>query len=160
MGEQYRGFLYAAYKDKLTVEALLPDAETHSESIAFHSQQMAEKVMKEVFVQNAVVPPKTHAVDDLLAAASEKGWVKASSEAVQAAHSLSMHAVVARYAECPDITRGEALQAVAHANVMADMVGASGYDVVRIESDIHLLRQEGDASKPDSDSDPKGSCGV
>ena len=95
-----------------------------------------------------------------LAAASEKGWVKASSEAVQAAHSLSMHAVVARYAECPDITRGEALQAVAHANVIADMVGASGYDVVRIESDIHLLRQEGDASKPDSDSDPKGSCGV
>ena len=43
---------------------------------------------------------------------------------------------------------------------IADMVGASGYDVVRIESDIHLLRQEGDASKPDSDSDPKGSCGV
>ena len=160
MGEQYRGFLYAAYKDKLTVEALLPDAETHSESIAFHSQQMAEKVMKEVFVQNAVVPPKTHAVDDLLAAASEKGWVKASSEAVQAAHSLSMHAVVARYAECPDITRGEALQAGAPANVIAGMVGASGYDVVRIESHIHLLRQEGDASKPDSDSDPKGSCGV
>lgn len=144
MGEEYSGFLYAAYKDKLTVEALLPAVEVHTESIAFHSQQLAEKVMKSLFVQNAAVPPKTHAVDDLLAVAAEKGWLVPTSKAVEAASGITVHAVAARYTDAPDISKGEALRAVADANVIADMVSAAGYDAVRIESAAHLLRDEVD----------------
>lgn len=147
MGEAYRGFLYAAYKDKLTVEALLPDVDVHTESIAFHSQQLAEKTMKAVFVQNAVVPPKTHAVDDLLALAAEKGWIELTPEVIEAASSLTVHAVAARYTDAPDIGKGEALRAVIDANTVAAACAAAGYDAVQIESEAHLLRREADAPR-------------
>lgn len=100
--------MHTAYKDKLAIETLLPDVGTHTEAIAFHSQQMAEKIMKDVFVQNATVPPKTHAVDDLLAEAAEKGWVAPTPEAITAASNIAVHAVAARYTDAPGIGKGEA----------------------------------------------------
>ena len=43
MSAEYIGYLYSAHKDILAIEALAQDIDTHSEVIAFHAQQAAEK---------------------------------------------------------------------------------------------------------------------
>lgn len=63
MNDEYAGYLYAAHKDILAIEALAQDIDTHSEAIAFHEQQAAEKILKNVFDINCVKPAKTHNLD-------------------------------------------------------------------------------------------------
>ena len=74
--EEYTGFMYAAHRDVLVIEALAKDVDPYTEAIAFHSQQAAEKMVKNVFVQNGTVPGKTHSVDELLSSAIEAGWLQ------------------------------------------------------------------------------------
>lgn len=55
------GYLYAASKDVLAIEALSGlDTDLHSEAIAFHSQQAAEKMVKAVYTTNDTFPPRSH----------------------------------------------------------------------------------------------------
>lgn len=130
---QYTGFLYAASKDALAAEDLAAIGfEKHPEAIAFHAQQCAEKVIKNVFVQNGSVPPKTHALDDLLAMALEKGWLVAKPDEIDAASSLSAHAVVSRYTQSPEIDAGEALEAVVDCNLLSGMAERCGYAAISI----------------------------
>ncbi len=143
MDSEYTGFLYAASKDVSAIEALAAaGVENHCEIISFLSQQAAEKMMKSVFTKNGVVPNKTHSVDDLLATAIEKEWLEASEEAINAASNVSMHAVAARYSHTPDITRGEALQAIADCNTVCEMLMDNGYDGIVIQVSAAYLRDE------------------
>ena len=94
----YTGFMYAASKDALAVNALVQASiQDHSEAIAFHCQQAAEKMVKAVFTENGQVPPKSHDIGDLLSTAIEQAWLKASQPAIQAAIDLTLYAVAARY---------------------------------------------------------------
>ena len=61
---EYTGFMYAAHRDVLVVENLAKEIDPYTEAIAFHSQQAAEKMVKNVFIQNGIVPSKTHSVDE------------------------------------------------------------------------------------------------
>lgn len=72
---EYTGFMYAAHRDVLVVENLAKEIDPYTEAIAFHSQQAAEKMVKNVFIQNGIVPSKTHSVDELLSKAIDSGWL-------------------------------------------------------------------------------------
>ena len=110
---EYTGFMYAAHRDVLIVENLAKEIDPYTEAIAFHSRQAAEKMVKNVFIQNGIVPSKTHSVDELLSKAIDSGWLSVEPQVIDAAINISMHAVAARYSQMPDIDRGEALQAIA-----------------------------------------------
>ena len=139
---EHTGFMYAAHRDVLVIEALAKDVDPYTEAIAFHSQQAAEKMVKNVFVQNGTVPGKTHSVDELLSSAIEAGWLQVEPKVIDAAISISMHAVAARYSQAPDINRGEALQAIADCNTIASSLAENGYDSISIKADAHYLRGE------------------
>ena len=94
---EYTGFMYAAHRDVLVVENLAKEIDPYTEAIAFHSQQAAEKMVKNVFIQNGIVPSKTHSVDELLSKAIDSGWLSVEPPVIDAAINISMHAVAARY---------------------------------------------------------------
>lgn len=129
----FTGFMYAASKDVLAVEALAAAGlSDHCEAIAFHCQQAAEKMVKGVYLEQGKVPPKAHDVGDLLSTAIDEGWLKASPEAIQAAIDLTIYAVAARYETSPDISEGEARKAILDCNRIADMLAANDYEFVQI----------------------------
>ena len=99
---EYTGFMYAAHRDVLVVENLAKEIDPYTEAIAFHSQQAAEKMVKNVFIQNGIVPSKTHSVDELLSKAIDSGWLSVEPPVIDAAINISMHAVAARYSQMPD----------------------------------------------------------
>lgn len=123
---EYTGFMYAAHRDVLVVENLAKEIDPYTEAIAFHSQQAAEKMVKNVFIQNGIVPSKTHSVDELLSKAIDSGWLSVEPQVIDAAINISMHAVAARYSQMPDIDRGEALQAIADCNTIAKSLAENG----------------------------------
>ncbi len=101
-----------------------------------------------------MVPNKTHNVDDLLATAIEREWIIATEAAINAASNVSMHAVVARYTQAPDITYGEALQAIADCNAVAKVLLDNGYDAITIELGARYLHDEAaDASAEENESE-------
>ena len=141
MANDYEGYLFAAANDVRAMGALAAlDVDAHSEVIAFHAQQAAEKIVKNVFIENDEVAPKTHAVDELLERAVECGWVSEEArKCLPSAAALSQHAVLARYIQTPDIGRGEALQAMADYERIADVLEKEGYGVVALSSGINYL---------------------
>ncbi|HIY83788.1 HEPN domain-containing protein [Rubneribacter sp.] len=132
----YTGFMYAASKDALAVNALVQASiQDHSEAIAFHCQQAAEKMVKAVFTENGQVPPKSHDIGDLLSTAIEQAWLKASQPAIQAAIDLTLYAVAARYETTPDISIGEATKAIKDCNFVATMLADNGYEYVTVHTE-------------------------
>lgn len=129
----YVGFMYAASKDAAAVEALAAAGlADHCEAITFHCQQAAEKMVKNLFPENGLVPPKSHDVGDLLSTAINSGWIEASSESIQAAIDLTIYAVAARYETSPDISEGEARKAVLDCNRVAEMLADNNCDHILI----------------------------
>ena len=45
---EYTGFMYAAHRDVLVVENLAKEIDPYTEAIAFHSQQAAEEMVKNI----------------------------------------------------------------------------------------------------------------
>lgn len=132
-GADFTGFMYAASKDASAVEALAAAGlADHCETIAFHCQQAAEKMMKAVFLENGQVPPKSHDVGDLLAKAIQQGWLTATPESIQAAIDLTIFAVAARYETSPDISEGEARKAIQDCNLVAGMLETNEFDFLKI----------------------------
>ncbi len=138
MAEEYTGFLYAAHKDAITVEALLSDPDLYCEPIAFHAQQAAEKMIKNIYEENDRQAEFTHDIGRLFQVALDEEWVSATEDQVRSIVSLSKFAVAARYETAPDITGSEALAAVASCNLLADVLKEAGWATVRIDSDAHL----------------------
>ena len=99
MENKYKGFLYPAYKDVLAIEALAHDIDKHCEVIAFHAQQAAEKILKNVLEENGIVPPKTYDIAELLKIAADKEYLKPTQKEIRAATHLSAYAVIVRYAD-------------------------------------------------------------
>lgn len=132
MGKKYEGLLYPAHKDILAIETLSQDIDQHCEVIAFHAQQAAEKILKNVFEINGTVPPKTHSIYELLSEAIENKWLEATQQEIRASSHLSKYAVVIRYTDTPDINRGEALEAILECNMLSDMIERAGYPAIKI----------------------------
>lgn len=83
---EYTGFMYAAHRDVLIVENLAKEIDPYTEAIAFHSRQAAEKMVKNVFIQNGIVPSKTHSVDELLSKAIDSGWLSVEPPGYRCRH--------------------------------------------------------------------------
>ena len=130
------GYMYSAVKDIYAIRALAEDSiDIHCEAIAFHCQQAAEKLLKNVFLCNGEVPPKTHVLDDLLGAAVKNGWMKTNPEAILASGRLTNYAVAARYAQMVDISGAEARLAMKECDLIAQNIRDCGYDSVLISDD-------------------------
>lgn len=142
MVERYEGFLYAAYKDAIAADALSSDLNLHSEAIAFHAQQAAEKMLKNVFEIHEQRPEFTHDIGRLMKVALDEGWLTAEEAQVRVVVSLAKFAVAARYETAPEITGAEALEAIAACNVLAALLEDNGLPSVRINSKASFLRSE------------------
>lgn len=140
MAERLTGFLYAASKDISAIEALKRDsARIHTEAIAFHSQQAAEKLLKSIFLEKGVPAPRTHDLVHLIELAQEKRWLTCSKREIEAAMALNDYAVAARYEFAPEVGEGEALHAIAHCNAIADLVRRNGFPSLGIDSCARVL---------------------
>lgn len=137
----YTGYLYAASRDAMAIETMLGNLADCTEAIAFHSHQVAEKNLKATLHMGGYVPPRTHALDELLGLAQQHGLLKPTPEEIAAATDLTEYAVAARYKTAPDILEGEALEAIALSNMIADMIERCGHGAVFIRSEATLLRK-------------------
>lgn len=135
MASEYRGLLYAANADAEAIMALAAaGVATHTESIGYHAQQTAEKMIKAAFEVRDSDYPFTHNIRLLLMRAQEEGLLgDPSDEVVEAALYLSGLISVTRYAEAPDFQEGEARRAVECANRIAAFLRENGFDAIEIK---------------------------
>lgn len=141
MADEYTGLNRNAFQDATAIEDLArAGVEKHASTIAFHAQQAAEKQLKNALVEHGVVPPKIHPIDDLLNLCSEKGMLSPTPDQIRSAQRLSVHAVATRYDSALDIDKGEALEAIADCNTIADMLEQAGFQPVRINVEARFLR--------------------
>lgn len=143
MADEYSGLNFNAHHDAMAVEALAEfDIDKHAEIIAFHAQQAAEKQLKEALKQHGAVPPKTHHVAHLVTLCQSEDMFVPTAEQMQSALRLTSHAVTTRYDEEIDIGKGEALEAIADCNAIADMLEQAGFQPVRIDVEARFLRDD------------------
>ena len=128
--------LYHARKDAAVTMALMKSGPAeYCEAICFHAQQAAEKNLKAVFLANGVVPRKIHGLLDLLLEAQKRKWIAVPEDIVGIAGRLEKYAVVTRYTTAPgEIAEAEAVQAVAHCDLIAHMLEENGYRAVLIDT--------------------------
>lgn len=143
MADEYAGLNLNARQDATAIEDLAKAGiEKHAPIIAFHAQQAAEKQLKNALVEHGVVPPKIHPIDELLDLCSEKGMLSPTPDQIRSAQRLSVHAVATRYDNAFDIDKGEALEAIADCNAIADMLEQAGFQPVRINVEARFLRDD------------------
>lgn len=146
MADELTGFLYAASKDISALETLRRDSVSeHTEAIAFHAQQAAEKMLKSIFLEKGVPAPRRHDLVHLLEVAQGSGWIECRKREIEASMALSDYAVAARYEFSPEIGEGEALQAIAYCSDIAGMLRRNGFPAVQVAAEPHLLHDEADA---------------
>ncbi len=145
MANSYCGLMYAASVDAETISALARDGvDAHAESIGYHAQQLAEKMVKAAFESKEVDFPFTHNIRLLLKKAEQEELLgEPSEETIESALYLSSLISVTRYAEAPDFQEGEARRAVAASNAIAAFLEESGYDAIKVElGDESALEKE------------------
>lgn len=130
----FRGLMYAADVDASTIRALSADSVgAHAESVGYHAQQMAEKMLKAAFASKEIDFPFTHNIRTLLARGEEAGlFCKPAEEVVEAALFLTSLISVTRYAEAPDFQEGEAIRAINSANRVALFLRENGFESIEV----------------------------
>lgn len=110
----YRAWLQKAENDLLNIQNNLAAARTPWDTVCFHAQQAAEKVLKAFLVHHHQDPPRTHDLTALLARCVE---IDASlSDLEDDCRRLTFYAVSARYPDDhyePDEDDGRAMEAAA-----------------------------------------------
>ena len=139
MAKEPKGLLYAASVDVETVDALASlGVARYAESIGYHAQQAAEKLVKSVFEKNNEAFPYTHNVSFLLNRAQELGFLSFEEGVLEQASYLSSLISLTRYAESPDFQEGEALEAMRALSAIIELVGENGYEIVELTSTAHM----------------------
>lgn len=135
MGSEFRGLLYAASVDVETIEALSSlGVARYAESIGYHSQQAAEKLVKSVFEKNNVAFPFTHNISSLLIRAHDLGFLDFDDKHLEHASYLSSLISLTRYADAPDFQEGEALDAMRAFKAISQMISDNGYESITLSS--------------------------
>lgn len=137
---KYQGFMYAAYKDVLALEALGEFNDVHYEAMAFHAQQAAEKMIKNASVEKGIIPPRTHDIRGLLILAVENKVLAPEKQDIIAAVQLSQYAVTVRYSQIPDIQAGEVISAIKNCNQISKMLDKAGFESIKIETPKSLIK--------------------
>lgn len=148
MADGYRGLMYAASTDVEAIRTLAAaGVEGHAESIGYHAQQAAEKMLKGAFESRDIDFPFTHNIQLLLVRGQREGLFGEIPEAVtEAALYLSGLISITRYAEAPDFQEGEARRAIESANKVAIFLAENGFDSIIVSVDT----AEGEAAAPTS----------
>ena len=129
MAKVLRGLLYAASVDVETIDALSSlGIANYAESIGYHAQQAAEKLVKSVFEKNDEAFPFTHNIASLLNRANDLGLLDFNDEILEHASYLSSLISLTRYADAPDFQEGEALDAMRAFEAISQMVSDNGYE--------------------------------
>lgn len=111
---------------------------------------MAEKMLKQVWVDNGLWPKRSHDLDVLIAEATENGWIAASKDELQSLNTLSQYGTKFKYTRMKDYERGEAYEALANINKIAGMLARNGYNTITIDTEAHYLRDEALARENES----------
>lgn len=138
-GEEY---LASAEADLRLVQALLPRIREFPEAVCFHCEQAAEKLLKQMWLEEGFVPRKTHDLTDLLGVACERGWVRPTKEEAAAAAFLNAYATKFRYIQMRESEKGEAQEVVVCLNEVAAMLERNGYPSASVETRGRLMREE------------------
>lgn len=112
-----RGWLEKARRDLVTAEREVEREGAFTDIVCYHAQQAAEKYLKALLTARGIVPPRTHALEDLLLLV-----MQAFPEAHAFAGNLSLltpYAVAVRYPELAEPSQEEALEAVRLARRLA-----------------------------------------
>lgn len=135
MAEEFRGLLYAASVDVETIDALASlGVANYAESIGYHAQQAAEKLVKSVFEKNDEPFPFTHNISSLLNRAQDLGILYFDDDLLDHASYLSSLISLTRYADAPDFQEGEALEAMRSFTAISRTVSDNGYDSIALAS--------------------------
>lgn len=141
MDNEYRGLLYAASVDVETVNALCSlGIEKYSESIGYHSQQAAEKLVKSVFESSNKSFPFTHNIATLLNKARDLKLLTFDDGILECASYLSSIIALTRYADAPDFQEGEAIDAMRAFEAISRMIANNGYESISL--DPHAFESE------------------
>ena len=133
MTELPKGYAYFAQKDADVIADLVESGiGHHAEAIAYHCQQLAEKVLKEAFVSRGVEPAWTHDLWRLMMALQEDGLIRVDSSLKPCADRLTICETAGRYASTLDIGRGEAMEAMADCRAIALALEEAGFYVPSI----------------------------
>lgn len=138
----YRGYLYAASKDICAIEDLSARFDVNVESICFHAAQAAEKMVKQVFVDNKADPPWNHDVRSFLRKAMNNGWLEVTDEELSDSLDFKFFSTAGKYEMEPDITRAEALEAIAACNKISKMLERNGYIGLQINIPALFLHDQ------------------
>lgn len=134
MTEPLKDYLYFAQKDAEVVSELAAlGVDRHAEAIAYHCQQLAEKMLKAVFVHMESEPEWTHNIWHLLRAIDEHGWIKVPADIKSRADGLTACETAGRYTSALDIDRGEALEAIDSCRTIADLLHDAGFVAIYID---------------------------
>ena len=142
---ELKGFMYAASKDVDAASANYAiNIDRFAESIAFHSQQAAEKMVKAALASSGVVPDQTHKIDSLVKELATAKNIALNQEVIEAATDLTYHAVSTRYAFTRECDGGMALTAIQNCNVIADFLSANGFESLHIEKSNPFSEEDGE----------------
>jgi HEPN domain-containing protein len=101
-----------ANEDLQAVKLLIQNNSGFNRTIAYHSQQYAEKMIKMLYIEHDIPFKRTHNLDELLV--NLKGNISnitISDEMIDAAAELSAYAVEIRYPDASEPTKKEAINA-------------------------------------------------
>ncbi len=136
---QADNYIETAASDARTCELLLPNYREVPNSVCFHAEQCAEKLLKQVFVDNGDVPPRSHDLTVILKEIYELGYLHKDIRLSQAAMFLQIFPTKARYVPFEDAECGEALTAVIHCNRLSAALSEQGYEGETIETTARFL---------------------
>lgn len=142
--EREDSYIEAAKADVELVTHLLPDIGRFPEAVCFHCEQAAEKMLKQMWVDQGFMPRRSHDISDLLGMAIENRWLTATSDDVRAAQFLGQYGTKFKYIRMRESERGEVSEAVVCCNQIASLLRSSGFQSALIETGTHYLHGEAD----------------
>jgi HEPN domain-containing protein len=109
-----------ANEDLQAAKLLMQNDIGFNRTIAYHSQQYAEKMIKAMLLKHDLPIKRTHNLDELLL--SLKDYMSISDEAIELAVELSGYAVEIRYPDTFEPTKDEATNAYNMAIKLIDIL--------------------------------------
>ena len=135
-------YMAAAEADVRLVQHLVADIDVYPEAVCYHCEQAVEKMLKQMWMDNGMMPRRTHDLSDLLGVACERNWITATGDELAAANFLNAYATKFKYIRMRESEHGEALEAVSSLNAIADMLDRNGYKNLAIETPTHFMHDE------------------
>lgn len=135
-------YMAAAEADVKLVQHLVKDIDTYPEAVCYHCEQAVEKMLKQMWMDNGMMPRRTHDLTDLLGVACERGWLVATPDELACANFLNSYATKFKYIRMKESEHGEALEAVICCNTIANMLERNGYKSFLIETPAHFMYDE------------------